>query len=84
MDQSPQAELRASWTLEEELLELFSIQIAVLIKSHEDGDVSSGQGAEEFFIRDIAACGCSKVLESQRAVWTMDLREQSRGEIGPS
>jgi hypothetical protein len=37
--------LRTSRTLEEQFLELLSVQISVLIERHEDGDVSSRQAS---------------------------------------
>ena len=80
LDKEPQTKLRAAGTLEKELLELLPVQVAVLIESHEDGDVSSGQSPEKRFIRNLVSSHRSGVLKRQEAVWTMDLREQSRGQ----
>jgi hypothetical protein len=55
LDQETQTKLRAAGTLEEELLELLSVQVAVLIESHEDGDVSSGQSPKKRFIRNLVS-----------------------------
>ena len=34
--------LARSWTVKEEVLDLLSVEVAVLVKCHEDGDIASG------------------------------------------
>jgi hypothetical protein len=38
-------DLARSWTVKEEVLDLLSVEVAVLVKCHEDGDIASGERA---------------------------------------
>jgi hypothetical protein len=40
-------DLTGTWSVEEEVLDLFSVQVAVLIECNQDGDIASGEGADE-------------------------------------
>jgi len=38
-------DLARSWTVKEEVLDLLSVEVTILVKCHEDGDIASGERA---------------------------------------
>jgi hypothetical protein len=75
-------QLAASRTGEEEVFDLFAIQVAILVKGHQHRDVARGEALDEEVIREIMASQ-DLVVSSEEVTGDPDgLRNQSWGRLG--
>jgi hypothetical protein len=74
--------LAASRTVEEEMFDLFAIQVAIVVKGHQHCDIARGEALDEDLIREIMARQ-DLVVASEEVTGDPDgLRNQSWGRLG--